>query len=166
MSEAVMQMLQDKFGDKIISTHSFRGDYTALVADDIYFGCCQFLKEDSLCDFDMLTDLTAVDYPGDDLRFEVVCHLYSISKNHRFRIKSRIPDANPRIESLTSLYNSANWFEREVYDMFGIIFANHPDLRRLLLYPEFEGYPLRKDYPLEQRQHRIKLRHPEVKIQG
>jgi NADH-quinone oxidoreductase subunit C len=100
----------------------------------------------------MLTDLTVVDYLGDELRFEVVYHLYSVTHNHRLRVKARVGEAEPELASLTPIYASADWMEREAYDLYGIRFTGHPNLRRILLYDEFEGHPLRKDYPKERRQ--------------
>lgn len=98
----------------------------------------------------MLVDLTAVDFPNDSPRFEIVAHLLSLTLGHRLRLKARVGDQEgegAEIESLSDLWPSANWAERETWDMFGIRFIGHPDLRRILMYPEFEGHPLRKDYP-------------------
>jgi NADH-quinone oxidoreductase subunit C len=109
----------------------------------------------------MLTDLTAVDFPDRDPRFEIVAHLYSLSLGHRLRLKARVGDREGEtveIDTLTDLWGSANWLERECYDMFGVKFLDHPDLRRILLYPEFEGFPLRKDYPAEKIQPLIEYR--------
>jgi NADH-quinone oxidoreductase subunit C len=105
----------------------------------------------------MLADLTAVDYlryPGreDGPRFEVVYHLYSLRHNHRLRVKVRLDEDDAVVPTATSLWPIANWLEREVWDMFGIRFDGHPDLRRLLMYEEFVGHPLRKDYPIDRRQ--------------
>jgi NADH-quinone oxidoreductase subunit C len=100
----------------------------------------------------MLTDLTCVDYHGEEPRFEVVYHLYSVSKKQRVRLKARVSEASPELPSATSLWASANWMEREVWDLYGVRFRGHPDLRRILLYEGFEGHPLRKDYPKEKRQ--------------
>jgi NADH-quinone oxidoreductase subunit C len=112
----------------------------------------RFLRDEPGLDFEMLMDVTAVDYLGQEPRFEVVYHLYSLKRNHRVRIKARLPEAAPEIASLVELWPSANWMEREVWDLYGIRFSGHPDLRRILLYDEFEGHPLRKDYPKERRQ--------------
>jgi NADH-quinone oxidoreductase subunit C len=112
----------------------------------------RLLRDEPGLDFEMLTDLTAVDYLGEEPRFELVYHLYSVKRNHRVRIKSRVPEQDPEIASLVSLWPSADWMEREVWDLYGIRFCGHPDLRRILLYEEFEGHPLRKDYPKEKRQ--------------
>jgi NADH-quinone oxidoreductase subunit C len=100
----------------------------------------------------MLTDLTVVDLLGEEPRFEVVYHLYSVAKNQRVRLKVRVSEGESAVASATSLYPSANWMEREAFDLYGIRFEGHPDLRRILLYEEFEGHPLRKDYPKTKRQ--------------
>jgi len=93
--------------------------------------------------------------------FEVVYHFYSYTKNHRIRVKVPVEEQDPKVPSITGLFSGANWFERECWDMYGIVFVNHPDLRRILLYPEFVGHPLRKDYPIDKRQPLVKLRKPE-----
>ena len=121
----------------------------------------RFLKDDPQSDMDMLTDLTAVDYPERDPRFEMVAHLYSLTRGHRLRLKARVGDREGEtveIDTLTELWASANWLERECFDMFGVKFLGHPDLRRILTYPEFEGHPLRKDYPAEKIQPLIQYR--------
>jgi NADH-quinone oxidoreductase subunit C len=113
------------------------------------------LRTDASLDFDMFIDLCGVDYPKRLPRLEVVLHLYSVSKGHRIRVKARIGDEEcegAEIDSVVSVWTGANWFERETFDMFGIVFKGHPDLRRLLMYPEFEGHPLRKDYPANKTQ--------------
>jgi NADH-quinone oxidoreductase subunit C len=116
-----------------------------------------FCRDDGDLAFDMLTDLTAVDcatFPGreDGPRFEVVYHLNSLPHNHRLRVKVRVGEDDPVVPTAVDLWPIANWLEREVWDMFGVRFAGHPDLRRLLLYEEFVGHPLRKDYPINRRQ--------------
>jgi NADH-quinone oxidoreductase subunit C len=103
-------------------------------------------------DFDMLTDVTAVDWLGQEPRFEVVWHLYSTTHFQRVRIKARVTEANPTVETLTSLYGSAHFAERECHDMYGIKFLGNPDLRPILLYEGFEGHPLRKDYAKQHEQ--------------
>ena len=112
----------------------------------------EFLKNDPRLQFDMLADITAVDYLGRKPRFDVVYHLVSLPLGQRLRIKVRPDDAEPAVDSLAPLWDSANWLEREVWDMFGIRFIGHPDLKRILLYEEFQGHPLRKDYPIRKRQ--------------
>jgi NADH-quinone oxidoreductase subunit C len=106
-----------------------------------------FLKDDPLCKFSTLIDLCGVDYPGRERRFEVVYHLLSMSHNTRVRIKVRTNETEP-VHSISYIFPNANWYEREAFDMFGILFDEHPDLRRLLTDYGFEGYPLRKDFPL------------------
>lgn len=108
---------------------------------------CQFLKNHSTTQFKMLVDVTAVDYPARSQRFEVVYHFLSLQQNQRLRVKVDLEEASS-LDSVTGLYPSANWFERETWDMFGIYFLNHPDLRRILTDYGFEGHPLRKDFPL------------------
>jgi NADH-quinone oxidoreductase subunit C len=105
-------------------------------------------------------DVTAVDFLGRTPRFEVVYHLYSMSQGHRLRVKILVEEADPAVPSLSALWHAANWLEREVWDMFGIRFDGHPDLRRILMYPEFQGHPLRKDYPVAKRQPLVPERDP------
>jgi NADH-quinone oxidoreductase subunit C len=147
---AALKRLIAELRDAVRQTHAHRGDATALVDAARIERVLRFLRDE--LDFDMLTDLTAVDYLGEKPRFEVVYHLYSTRANQRVRIKARVGEDAPEIASATALFASADWMEREVYDLYGIRFAGHPDLRRILLYDEFEGHPLRKDYPKERRQ--------------
>lgn len=110
------------------------------------------LQLDPALQFEMLMDLTAVDYMGRVPRFDVVYHLYSIEHGRRLRIKVGVAEEECLVESMTGLWPAADWLEREVWDLYGIRFTGHPDLRRILLYEEFEGHPLRKDYPKTRRQ--------------
>ena len=107
----------------------------------------QFLRDDPLCKFSVLIDLCGVDYPSRAKRFDVVYHLLSMHNNMRVRVKAAIAEENT-IPTVTSVYPAADWFEREAFDMYGIVFSGHPDLRRILTDYNFEGYPLRKDFPL------------------
>ena len=107
----------------------------------------QFLRDDSACDFKVMIDLCGVDYPDRAARFDVVYQLLSLTKNHRVRVKVAT-DENSPVPSIVSVYSAANWFEREAWDMYGIYFSGHPDLRRILTDYGFEGHPLRKDFPL------------------
>ncbi|MEQ8750261.1 MAG: NADH-quinone oxidoreductase subunit C [Amphiplicatus sp.] len=107
----------------------------------------KFLRDDALCKFIQLIDLAGVDYPGRQKRFDVVYHLLSLHNNQRIRVKAAVGESET-IPSIIDVYPSANWFEREAFDFFGIVFSGHPDLRRILTDYNFEGYPLRKDFPL------------------
>ena len=154
---AILDRLRERFTGAIVETHDFRGDHTAVVARQALVDVLRFLRDTPGLAFDMLTDLTAVDYlkyPGreDGPRFEVVYYLCSIPHNHRVRIKVRVEEDDAVVPTAVPLWPIANWFEREVWDMFGIRFEGHPDLRRLLLYEEFVGHPRRKDYPINRRQ--------------
>ncbi len=120
------------------------------------------LSADPDLDFSCLTDVTAVDYLGREPRFEVVYHLRSLARNHFLRVKIRVPENDARVHSLCEIWKSANWLEREAWDMLGIHFDGHPDLRRILMYEEFEGHPLRKDYPVDKRQPLTEERDPIV----
>ncbi|MCG8589647.1 MAG: NADH-quinone oxidoreductase subunit C [Proteobacteria bacterium] len=147
-----LRRLLEVHGNAVVETHARLGDATALVRAERVVDVLRFLRDDADCDFDMLADLTCVDYLGEELRFEMVYHLYSVAKNHRVRVKARLPGTNPQIDTLRQVWATADWLEREVFDMYGVHFRHHGDLRRLLLYEEFEGHPLRKDYPKEKRQ--------------
>ncbi len=147
--------LQAEFDDAIIETHAHRGDHTTVVRPEKYLDLVRFLHDDPECSFDFLVDITAVDRLRMKLRprFEVVLHFYSSRSNGRYRVKVRpADDSAPEIDSISDVYPGANWPEREVWDMFGVRFKGHPNLRRILLYEEFVGHPLRKDYPVNKRQ--------------
>ena len=153
----IIERLRERFATAIVETGSQCRDHTAVVDRAAVRQALEFCKTNPELSFDMLTDLTAVDYlkfPGreDRPRFEVVYHLYSLDHNHRVRLKVGVAEDDAVVPTAVGLWPIANWFEREVWDMFGIRFDGHPDLRRLLMYEEFEGHPLRKDYPINRRQ--------------
>jgi NADH-quinone oxidoreductase subunit C len=148
-SEALKRLIFE-FPSDVVATHANFGDATASVKVSRVADVMRFVRDELV--FDMLMDLTAVDYLGETPRFEVVYHLYGLDSNERLRIKARVEESDARIASVTGLWASANWMEREVFDLYGIDFDGHPDMRRILLYDEFEGHPLRKDYPKERRQ--------------
>ena len=155
--EAILARLGARLGGGVLDTHQYRGDHTAVLAREALAEALLFCRDDGELSFDLLMDLTAVDYlkfPGreDGPRFDVVYHLYSTSKNHRVRLKVRVEEDDAVVPTATGLWPIANWLEREVWDMFGVRFEGHPDLRRLLMYEEFVGHPLRKDYPINRRQ--------------
>ena len=150
-SQALRRLL-DALSDAVLETHAKLGDATAQIDASRIVDVARLLRDDPDLQFEMLTDLTCVDYIEQEPRFEVVYHFYSVARNRRVRIKARVTADVCQIDSLIDLYPSADWMEREVWDMYGVRFEGHPDLRRLLLYEEFEGHPLRKDYPKERRQ--------------
>lgn len=148
----LMELVKAKFADQILESHSYRGDDTIRVHRDSLLEVAQRLKGDPELDFQLLIDVSAVDYINEEERFEVVYHFLSLRHNHRLRLKVRVGEEDPTVPSLVSVWPGANWLERETWDMFGIRFNDHPDLRRILMYEEFEGHPLRKDYPYNKRQ--------------
>ena len=139
--------LKEKFAASIIEVKEFRGEVTVTVNKQDIVAICRFLK-DSL-QYNLLTDVTAVDYLGKEPRFMAVYNLYSIPNKDRLRVKAPIAESDCTIDTVSTLWNSANWLEREAFDLFGIIFTNHPDLRRILMTEDWVGHPLRKDYPLQ-----------------
>jgi NADH-quinone oxidoreductase subunit C len=147
-----LKKLSDRFPDSILKTHSFRSDDTAVVKRENILDIFEFLRHDPDLQYNFMMDITAVDYLGKEPRFEVVYHLYSLKFNRRVRIKAGVSESDCAIDSVTPIWVGANWFEREVYDLYGIVFKGHPELKRLLLYEGFEGHPLRKDFPLKKRQ--------------
>ena len=143
----LVQKLKARFGASIGDASEFIGQLSVNVDAPQIVAVCDYLKSDSETSFDYLSDLTCVHYPDRrEAPFEIVYNLFSIHSNERVRLKVRTAAS---VESVTGVWPSANWLEREVFDLFGVSFKNHPDLRRLLLPPDWEGHPLRKDYPLE-----------------
>ncbi len=126
-----------------------RDEMTIYVARENIREACAILRDDAGCAFNFLSDITCVDWFPAEPRFEVVYHLLSIPNKERIRLKVRLEGAGPAVESLTSVWPGANYFEREVFDLFGVRFAGHPYLKRLLMPEDWQGHPLRKDYPVE-----------------
>ena len=154
-----LQRVQEKFSQEVIEIHAFRGDETIVIRPSALRAVADFLKGTAELDFNFLMDVTAVDYLffaggriQKEFRFEVVYHFLSLKHNHRLRLKVRVDEKNPEVDTLCDLWPSANWYEREVWDMFGIRFKGHPNLKRILMYEEFQGHALRKDYPFDKRQ--------------
>ncbi|MBI4699837.1 MAG: NADH-quinone oxidoreductase subunit C [Deltaproteobacteria bacterium] len=162
MSQSVLDLLREQFGSAIVETHSQWGDDTAVVLPERWREVARFVRDEPRARMDMFIDLTAVDYLGrPGPRFEVVLHLRSHELAYRLRLKTRVGAADgreARLDSLCDVWAGANWFERECYDMFGVEFTGHPDLRRILLYEQFQGAPLRKDYPAGHTQPLVKYR--------
>ncbi len=152
LEHPILTTLRARFGDDVRSVHASRGDLTAEIAPSRVVEICRFLRDDATMAFDFLVDVTAVDYLGTTPRFELVYHLKSMTRGHRLRLKARVSEDDPRISSVVGIWRGADWLERETWDLYGIRFDGHPDLRRIYLYEEFEGHPLRKDYPKERRQ--------------
>jgi NADH-quinone oxidoreductase subunit C len=137
--------LKAHFGDAVTETSTYLGQNFMVVKPDSAIPLIEYLKLEA--DFDYLVDVTAVDWPKRAERFELVYILYSFSRNERVRVKTNVPDGY-KPQTATGVHLAANWLEREVYDMFGIEFAGHPDMRRILLPEEWQGFPLRKDYSI------------------
>ena len=145
----LVKKLKDKFSGAVLEAVEFIGQVSIRIEPARIVDVCSFLRDEPETKFNYLSDLTCVHYPMDPERpLEVVYNLYSISRNERVRLKVAIAE-DASVDSVTAVWPSANWMEREVYDLFGVNFLNHPDLRRILLPPDWEGHPLRKDYPLE-----------------
>jgi NADH-quinone oxidoreductase subunit C len=142
----LVKKLKAKFGDAVGDASEFIGQLSVNVDAARIVEICDFLKSDNETSFNYLSDLTCVHWPRTPAPFEMVYNLFSIDKNERVRLRARTTES---IDSVTGVWPSANWLEREVFDLFGVRFNNHPDLRRLLLPPDWVGHPLRKDYPLE-----------------
>jgi len=126
-----------------------RDEMTIIVDRSALREACALLRDDVTCPFNFLSDITCVDWYPAEPRFEVVYHLLSIPKKERVRLKVRLNSSSPTIDSLCSVWPGANYFEREVFDLFGVRFAGHPYLRRIMMPEDWEGHPLRKDYPVE-----------------
>ena len=149
----IAKMVEEKFAGQVLSTTSHAGQVGILVRKEGIRDVCLYLRDEPSLRMDHLADLTAVDYskyPGDTgPRFEVVYNMISTTYRHRIRIKARVPEEDPRIDSVAAIWQTANWHERETFDLMGIRFDGHPDLRRILLSEDWEGHPLRKEYPLK-----------------
>lgn len=147
--------VEEGYADQVLAYQEHAGQRYIHVKRDRILDLLRFLRDG--CGFDCLTDLTAVDYLNQGMpeRFCVVYNLYSFKDNARTRVKAFVPESDPTIESASALWKAAPWAEREVYDLFGIVFKNHPDLRRIVLPEAYEGHPLRKDYPLTGRGERM-----------
>lgn len=150
MDQALKELgdyISDTLGDVVIAQDGRLGELCLTVKRESILKVLKFLRDDVNCQFTTLLDVCGVDYPEENERFEVVYNLLSMSHNQRIRLKLRTDEDTP-VDSATSLFNAANWWEREAWDMFGIAFDDHPDLRRILTDYGFEGHPLRKDFPL------------------
>ena len=150
MSEALQGLsthLTGKFGEKIARSEIAYGELTVTVAGDDLVDVVTFLRDDPACQFISIIDVCGADYPSRDKRFDVVYHFLSPKKNLRIRVRVMTDEETP-VPSITGVYPGADWYERETYDLYGVLFSGHPDLRRLLTDYGFDGHPLRKDFPL------------------
>ncbi len=149
----IAKMVEEKFAGQVLATTTHAGQVSILIKREAVKDICLYLRDEPSLKMDHLPDLTAVDYsryPGDTgPRFEVVYNLISTMHRHRIRVKARVPEDDARIDTVSSIWHTANWHERETFDLMGIRFNGHPDLRRILMAEDWEGYPLRKEYPLK-----------------
>lgn len=143
-----VERLKERFSSSILEVAAFRGELTVTVVKKDLYEICKFLYSDPDLQYTFLTDLCGVDYLPATPRFQVVYLLHSMKNGVRLRLKASVAEGES-ISSVESIWKAANWLEREAYDLFGISFENHPDLRRILLWDGYEGHPLRKDYPVE-----------------
>ena len=152
MEDKVREFLKQNFGEAIVREDNFRGQQSIYIKQEYLYDICRGLKNNPELDFNFLSDICSLDWLGDveekEGRFEVIYNLYSIKNKYRLLLKVRVPGDDAKIDTLTTLWNAANWLEREVYDLMGIQFVGHPDLRKIVTPDELEGYPLRKDFPL------------------
>lgn len=161
MAKKLIDLVKKKFGDAVLHSHSRLGNDTVVVTRESMFEIAKYLRDDDATKMNLLRDITAVDYMNRAPRFEVVYIFYSLELKHQLLCRVPLPADDVKTPSLASLYGCAAWLEREVYDMYGVKFTDHPDLRRVLLYEEFEGHPLRKDYDQQASQPRTELLAPE-----
>lgn len=148
MNQRILEKLKASFPGGVEGGEEFRGDLTIHVKKEEIVNVCQFLRDDPELAFDLVVDICGVDMYRPEGRFEVVYNLYSLKNKRYVRLKVVIDEDNPVVDSVVSIWSGANWHEREAYDMFGITFHGHPDLRRMYMPEEYEHYPLRKDFPL------------------
>lgn len=148
MDAARQQKIKESVGGSLVTMNEYRGEITVVVRKGDIVRVCRSLRDDPDLQFDSLRDICGVDYYRPEERFEVVYNLYSLPHKVRLRVKVRVEEDDLRVPSVTGVWPTADWHEREAYDMFGIRFEGHPDLRRIYMPEEFEYYPLRKDFPL------------------
>lgn len=147
MNERIIEKLKGQFPSSLEGTNEFRGDLTLQIKREDIVRVCEFLKTDADLAFDMVIDLCGVDMYRPEGRYEIIYNLYSLKNKKYLRLKVLVDEDKAVIDSVTGVWAGANWHERETYDMFGVKFAGHPDLRRMYMPEEYEYYPLRKDFP-------------------
>ncbi|MBI5142372.1 MAG: NADH-quinone oxidoreductase subunit C [Nitrospirae bacterium] len=144
----IAERIKEQFPDDVLGYTEFRDQVTVSVKRDNIVGICRYLHDDAEMGFDYPASLCGVDYMPREPRFEVVYNLYSIKHRHRIVLKADVPESDPNIDTVTGIWTGVNWHERETFDMYGINFNGHPDMRRILMPEDWEGHPLRKDYPV------------------
>ncbi|HXV19544.1 MAG TPA: NADH-quinone oxidoreductase subunit C [Desulfuromonadales bacterium] len=145
--QSVVESLKGKFSASVLEVAEFRGETTVVVKKEDIVAICAYLKKE--VGFNFLTDLCGVDYLGKSPRFMVVYHLYNIKTHERLRLKVPVEEKFPQVDTVSGVWATANWHERECWDLMGISFNHHPDLRRILMPEDWQGHPLRKDYPVQ-----------------
>ena len=145
--QAIVEKLKAKFSAAVLDVVEHRGETTVTVAKESIVGICTFMRD--TCGYNLLTDLCGVDYLGKTPRFMVVYNLYNIATKQRLRIKVPVEEQDAKVDTVSTVWGTANWHERECWDLMGISFNGHPDQRRILMPADWEGHPLRKDYPLQ-----------------
>jgi len=154
LAKPAARVLSAALGERVLGTSDFRGDLAITVARTAWVEAARLLRDHPELDYKMFLDLCGVDYLDKDdhpERFSVVLHLYSVSRKHHVRLKTAVPEEDPKVETLTGVFRGANWFEREAWDLYGIVFEGHPNLCRILTHESFVGHPMRKDYPTARR---------------
>lgn len=157
MSEALIELVEEEYGDAVLDSHSRQGNDTVIIEKSSVPEVLEMLKTDDRAKMNLLRNISCVDYDHRVPRFEVAYILYSIQKKHMLMVRTPVQEDDTTVPTVSHLYKCARWIEREVYDMYGIDFDGHPDMRRVLMYEEFEGYPLRKDYPKQKGQPRTEF---------
>lgn len=156
MNEVSVKRIRQDLGETLLAEESYRGDFTIVVPREKVVEVCKYLRETDYHLFDLFIDIAAVDYSKyvkqEPERFALIYQIYSLRYKERIRVKTFVPESDPRIQTITGIWAAANWFEREAFDMMGIEFDGHPDLRRILCHDDFVGHALRKDYPIQKRQ--------------
>lgn len=148
INNLIVEKLKSLGEDTVVETSDFRDDFCVTVNADKIVAVAKLLKEDSELKFELCEDVTAIDWAKRKSRFTIVYHVLSLKNNFRLRIKANLEGSSEEIETVSSVWSSANWYERETWDMYGIKFLNHPDLRRMYMPEEFEHHPLRKEFPV------------------
>lgn len=161
MAKKLIDLVKKQFGEAVLSSHSRLGNDTVVVTRESIAEIIDFLRNDDKTQMDFCRDITAVDYLNRNPRFDVVYVLYSMKLKHQLLLRVQLDESDVKLPTISHIYGCAGWLEREIFDMYGMIFEGHPDLRRVLLYEEFEGFPLRKDYAQQASQPRTELRLPE-----